>query len=121
MADVDGGRGGRRAGAGRPKGSTSAAADVRARYAEARAAKEEALAALRGMEARIRSGELVEASTVRPAFQRAGRAFRDSMLSIPGRVAAALAVETDERRIEQLLRREMRAELTRLADQVPKA
>ena len=48
--------GGKRAGAGRPKGSTT---DHSQRFSKARADKEHALARLRKMEADLRAGELV--------------------------------------------------------------
>ncbi len=80
MAQDDGGHGGRRAGAGRPKGATLAPADVRARYASARADKEQALAEIRQLEARKARGEVIEAARIVLSFHRAGVAFRDTML-----------------------------------------
>jgi len=110
--------GGRRPGAGRPKGAKSAPADVQTRFAEARAAKEAALAEIRQLEAARKRGETIDKAAAVRSFSRSGMVFRDAMLSIPGRVAAQLATETDERRIEALLTAAIRAELTRLADSV---
>lgn len=121
--------GGKRPGAGRPRGSgkRSPAAAVPApdggqparsvaeRYNEAKAAGEEYRAEKLRLELEALRGTLLDAKSVRKEQERVGRAFRDAMLSVPGRVAA-LCVGLDERQIERRIMDAITQELTRLAD-----
>lgn len=61
------------------------------------------------------AGELLDARETRQQGRRAAMEIRDGMLSIPPRVADQLATMDDPREIEALLDAEIRAELTRLA------
>ena len=67
-------------------------------------------------EAEIRAGTYTLTSAAVESARRAGNVVRDSMLSIPGRVAATLIGQTDERRIDKILTTAIRDELTRVAD-----
>jgi phage terminase Nu1 subunit (DNA packaging protein) len=69
-------------------------------------------------EARIAEGNFVPKAQAVASATKAGMAIRDAMLSVPGRVAAQLAVLDDERAIERVLADVIRAELTRLAESV---
>jgi phage terminase Nu1 subunit (DNA packaging protein) len=71
-------------------------------------------------DAEIKAGAYLLTADVIKSQTRAGMAIRDAMLSVPGRVAATLAGMDDERRIDRYLTDELRAELTRLADTVPR-
>jgi phage terminase Nu1 subunit (DNA packaging protein) len=113
-----GGRGGKRAGAGKKPGTEAVAVDVRERLVIAKADKEEHLAALAGLQRAEAEGRLVDVNQGRKSAQRAGIAIRNAILSVPGRYAAQLATIDDERDIERLLTEVLREELTRLADSV---
>ncbi len=80
-------------------------------YASARAAHEAIKARMAKMEFDRRSGELVSVDKVKRQAARAGRVIRDAMLSIPDRISAVLAVESDERRVHDLLDAEITAAL----------
>ena len=65
-------------------------------------------------EERVAERELVVWKVVKRDVQRAAHGFRDSMLSVPGRVVAQLAGIADERVIDQMLTKIIREELDRL-------
>jgi phage terminase Nu1 subunit (DNA packaging protein) len=114
------GHGGRRqGGVGHPK-DAYVPVDVRERLVVAKADKEEHLARLAALEVAEKERTLISASEVVKASQRAGMAVRDAVLSVPGRIAAQLVGMDDERAIERLIADALRAELTRLADTVPR-
>jgi terminase small subunit / prophage DNA-packing protein len=71
-------------------------------------------------EERIAAGSYLLTADVVKSQTRAGMAIRDAMLAVPGRTAATLAGMDDERAIDRYLTTELRAELTRLADSVPR-
>lgn len=56
-------------------------------------------------------GELVPAAAVRAEFAKALAAIRESLLTLPGRMAPVLAAESDARRVQTLLDTEIRASL----------
>lgn len=69
-------------------------------------------------EAQIRQAAYTPTSQAVESSRRAGLAIRDSMLSVPGRIAARLVGLADEREIERRVTDEMRQELTRIARSV---
>ena len=110
------GHGGKRhGGVGHPK-DEYIPRDIRERLVVAKAEREEQLGRLAALEVAEREGRLVPADAATKAQKRSAMAFRDAMLSIPGREAAKLAGIADEREIERLLTFAIRAELTRVAD-----
>lgn len=119
------GKGGRRPGAGRPKGSgvkAQAAAGnpapmkAAALMSNARAKKEMYLANLAELEYQQKRGELIRLDTVFAVIDAAATACREHMMGLPGRWASILAAETDERTIERMMEQEIRAALTHIAD-----
>lgn len=64
-----------------------------------------------------RSGKLLPAEQVERDWFKAGRTTRDAVLSIPARVAAEFAGETDAFTIQTRLENELRQALTHLADE----
>jgi len=97
-----------------PKKVSSVVTEARGAFIQARTAREliniereKVNAKLRELQYLVRVGELVEAKGIeREAFNRF-RILRDSMMSIPDRLAGILAVETDEQAIFDLLRAEI--------------
>ena len=116
-ADI--GHGGRRRGAGRPRGVANTSKDVRQRFNEARADKEEALARKAKMEADEKEGALIDAKVAADRSRRTGIAVRDGVLSVPARICNDLAAMDDAGEIERFLTAALREELTRLADLGP--
>ena len=90
-------------------------------YAQARAVREQYLARLAKMDFERRSGELVRADEVRDALSQMVRNTRDRLLSIPDRMAAVLAMESDQTRVNRLLSDEIREALLELSRQVIRA
>lgn len=80
-------------------------------YQESRARREAADADKAEMEAAKMRGELVPAAAVRAEFAKALAAIRESLLTLPGRMAPVLAAESDARRVQTLLDTEIRASL----------
>jgi hypothetical protein len=76
-------------------------------YSEARARKETALAGLRELQLKQRTGELVEKDRILDRFFRSCRGARDRLQNIPARVCGPLAAECDQRKIFDLLTREI--------------
>lgn len=113
----DVGRGGRRAGAGKPAGTVAVPVSVRERLVLAKAEREEHQARLAALEVAERERRLVDAEEAIRSSRRAGMAIRDAVLSIPGKLAAEL-VGLDEIAIERRLTAAIREELTRIARQV---
>lgn len=81
----------------------------------ARLRKELALAQLRELELRQKSGELIEVESVRRMWFERGRTVRDLLLGLPPRLAASLAAESDQAAVRVLLDREIRAALEALS------
>ena len=80
---------------------------VPATFQEARAIREALNARIARLDYEERLKELVRVEDVRREAFAAGRALRDRVLSIPGRVAASCAAATTAREIETILRREI--------------
>lgn len=84
-------------------------------YQVSRAIRETYNAKLTRMDYEERQGKLLKAEDVaREAFEMARR-VRDRLLGIPNRMAAVLASETDAKKIEQLLTKELRIALEELS------
>lgn len=95
------------------EGQTEAAADPKkntsgAAYGQARAIREGYAARLAKIEYEKEVGSLISVDTVRVAAFKAARTARDSLLSMPDRLAPVLAGETDEFKVHQLLSEEIR-------------
>jgi hypothetical protein len=104
------GHGGRRRGAGRPKGSGSVSG-----LAAARLEKERALAGLRQLELGKRRGELAEVAAVTRGIEDATAEARNALLSLPDRISEQLAVEADPHRVHVLLTEHLEQVLSDLA------
>ena len=86
-------------------------ADLRSRLAQAR---------LRELTIQVREGKLVDReATERQAFDTA-RIVRDGLLSIPDRVAALVAAETDTSKVHSVLTAEIRKALTEVSNLLAK-
>jgi hypothetical protein len=121
------GKGGRRPGAGRRKGGTNAAPSASREFstekaaaildmAEARAKKESYLAHLAEIEYKQKRGELLSQESVYQALDTAASAFREQLLTIPGRFASIFAAEGNAKTIEQTLENELRRALEHVTD-----
>ena len=109
----DGGQGGRRDGAGRPDGATTAPVGLRLRLLTARTVRTEAQARLAALEAGEREGRLVDRDRACADARRRGMAFRDGVLALPGRVATKIAAATTAAEVERILRDALVAEVNR--------
>lgn len=89
-----------------------------ASYSEARAERERAQAALAQLDLAAKLGQVVLADTVAKGAAAAARATRDALLSIPDRVAALVAAETDPARVHAILSNELRQALHGLAERL---
>lgn len=78
---------------------------------KAKIEKEQAQAALKVIELKKEVGELTSASEVQAAAFKVGRQVRDLILSIPQKLAAEIACETDPHKCELLLARELKEAL----------
>lgn len=76
-------------------------------------------AKLAELEFLARVGKLVERDKVEAEAFRISRLVRDGMLNIPDRLTGVLAAETDQRKIYELLTKEIRQALEALADEEP--
>ena len=76
-------------------------------YAEARARKETAMAGLRELQLKVRTGELVTKESVRAATFDVNRRTRDTLYNLPPRVSGILAAETDQDKIYAILMKEI--------------
>ena len=85
-------------------------------YSEARARKENALACLRELQLKVRTGELVTAVSVKKAVFDMTRRSRDRMENIPPRVSGILAAETNQDTIFNILMKEIRQALEDLSN-----
>ena len=85
-------------------------------YSRARAVRENYLARLAKFDFEVRTGKLVDKAEVEVAAFNRFRMFRDAMLTIPDRMAAVLAAETDERKVFELLSADIRRALSDFAD-----
>ncbi len=85
-------------------------------YTKARAVREHYLARLAKLEFEEKVGSLVSRDEVRVAAYNTFRQYRDHILSIPDRIAAMLAAESDEAKCYQILSGEIRKALNEFAD-----
>jgi hypothetical protein len=83
--------------------------------AESQRKKEEFRAKLVELEYEERVGMLVRKSEVEKAAFRVGRLVRDAVLNVPSRLAGILAAESDQRKVHDLLEKELRQALEALA------
>lgn len=80
-------------------------------YNKARAARELYQFRLAKLEYEERTGKLISRDEVQVAAFNKYRRFRDQLLTIPDRVAAILAAETDAARVHEILAAELRRAL----------
>jgi hypothetical protein len=73
------------------------------------------------IKAKVEAGKYVDVDEVRVAAFNKGRAVRDNLLNIPGRLAALVAAESDERRCHDLIDAEIKAALKVLAGDIGEA
>jgi hypothetical protein len=85
-------------------------------FTEAQKIDREYQAALRKLDLEQRQGKLIDAEQVEKDAYEIGRRVRDSVLSIPDRISASLAVINDESEIHNRLKTELRNALTGLAE-----
>jgi phage terminase Nu1 subunit (DNA packaging protein) len=110
---MTGTHGGRREGAGRPRGDTST---HQQRFTKARADREEAVAKLRRMEAARVTGSLIPADVVRERWQLIAANVRARLLAIPTAVAAETAAATTAAECSRILEREIHHVLEELTE-----
>ncbi len=87
--------------------------------AQEKARLDESRRRLADLEYSRRRGELLHESSVFGALDRAAMAFREGLLTIPGRIANTLASETDARIIENQLFNEIRDQLLHITSVKP--
>ena len=63
------------------------------------------------LKSKVEAGKYVDADEVRAAAFNRGRAVRDNLLNIAGRLAAVTAAESDERKCFELIDAEIKAAL----------
>lgn len=68
------------------------------------------------IKAKVEAGKFIDVDEVKSAAYRRGRTVRDNLLSIPDRLDAILAAETDRRKVHQILS----DEITRVLDELTK-
>ncbi len=93
---------------GQEKGEQSLYWDARTRRETAEASKAE-------LQLAEMSGVLVRKDQVESAAYETGRMLRDMMLAVPGKIADAIAAESDPRTVENLLREEFRKVLDEIS------
>lgn len=122
------GKGGRRPGAGAPKGNNNrhggiaGAEGTKANLLlkNARAKKEMYLAQLAELDYKAKQRELIPISECHAVIDIAATACREHLMGIPGRFASLFAAEADPMKIEQDLETEIRAALEHVADALTK-
>jgi phage terminase Nu1 subunit (DNA packaging protein) len=93
--------------------------ETRQNYAESRASREAYAAKLAQLSFEEKSGKLVDADEVKREAFKIGRQIRDTLMSIPDRVAAEFAAETNQFKIHTRLIEEIRKALSSLKDDAP--
>jgi phage terminase Nu1 subunit (DNA packaging protein) len=88
-------------------------------YSEARARKETALAGLRELQLKQKTGELVLRSAVEQAVFTSTRQARDKLQNIPSRVSGILAAEPNQQTIHAILAKEIHQSLESLSGGSP--
>jgi len=92
------------------------AAGIVDKYQDARATREFYTAQKAELEYKQRAGQLVDKTELATALFGVGRTFRDSLQQLRPRLAALLASERDEHRIDQIMQGEFDAMLEEVAD-----
>ena len=123
-AEIYTGKGGKRPGAGAPKGNNNrhggiAGADgtkANLLLKNARAKKEMYLAQLAELEYKTKQRELVHVDDARKVIDVAATSCREHLMGIPGRFASIFAAEVDAMKIEQDLETEIRSALQHIAN-----
>jgi hypothetical protein len=118
------GKGGRRPGAGAPKGNRNRSGGVLGEEGtkanlvikNARAKKEMYLANLAELDFKQKQGELIHVESVFKVIDTAATSCREHLMGIPGRFASIFAAEVDAMKIEQDLEAEIRTALQHIAD-----
>lgn len=85
-------------------------------YLDAQRRKELAAAALKELDVRQRSGELIEVAVVERTLFNRTRQTRDALLSLADRLAGILAPITDQTKVHELLTHEIHQALESLAE-----
>ena len=122
------GKGGKRPGAGAPKGNTNRSGGALGQdgtkanllIKNARAKKEMYLANLAELDFKAKQRELIPVSECLAVIDLAATSCREHMMGIPGRFASILAAETDAMKIEQTLTQEIRSALEHVSDALAK-
>jgi hypothetical protein len=118
------GKGGRRPGAGAPKGNNNRHGGVLGSEGtkanliikNASAKKEMYLANLAELDFKQKQGELIHVESVFKVIDTAATSCREHLMGIPGRFASIFAAEVDVMKIEQDLEAEIRTALQHIAD-----
>ena len=84
-------------------------------FAEAQARERHFKAKLAELEYEERAGKLVEVEKVEAEAFRIGQQVRDAILNVPSRLSGIVAAESDQRKVHDLLERELRQALEALA------
>lgn len=84
-------------------------------YAEHQAKREYYKAELSRLEFEERIGKLIEADKVAAEWFRIAKLVHDAVMNVPPRVAGVIASESDERKVHDLLEKELRQSLEALA------
>ena len=95
---------------------TLSAAGIVNKYQDARASREFYTAQKAELEYKQRAGQLVDKTELATALFQVGRSLRDNLQQLRPRLAALLASERDEHRIDQILQGEFDAMLAEAAD-----
>lgn len=96
-------------------GNDDPAASNNPAIAKSQAKKEEFRAKLVELEYEERVGTLVRKDEVEKEMFQIGRLVRDAVLNVPSRLAGIIAAESDQRKVHDLLERELRQALEALS------
>jgi hypothetical protein len=122
------GKGGRRPGAGAPKGNNNKNGGIlggegtkaNLLIRNARAKKEMYLANMAELEFKARQRELISLAECHNVIDIAATACREHLMGIPGRFASIFASESDPMQIERDMESEIRQALEHIADAISK-
>lgn len=89
-------------------------------FSKARAKRETYRAAMEQLAYERTIGSLVDIQKVEAEAFRTGRTVRDAMLNIPSRICGVVAAETDQRKIHEILTKEIRQALEGLNEDKPR-
>lgn len=91
----------------------------RTKYGAARATREMYLSRIAEIDYKKQTGELIAADLVRVAAFKAARTARDSLLSMPDRLAPVLAGESDQFKVHAIMSEEIRRVCNDIANAKP--